>query len=362
MPNPYNQDDILVLFVETAFGESVSASGWSHAPDSPSAAAAGTQLSVLWRRANGTEVGGASIPDPGDHAVARIVAFKDAATAGVPFDVTNKGYTGAGPAVTIPGDTTTVVDCLVVIAAAIAHDLSHSGFFYGWTNADLAAIVERFDDGVDVGNGGGIAMITGTKAVAGVIGNTTATMNEATDYAGWLGALIGSATANTGPVVVQDTYTPPGAEVYIPPEESLLYVVEFAVDTWQFDTPEDDPNDRDPIGWYLAWQSMDNSSESRDKSLTAIRVTGKLTSAAISIHAASPGDVIDRADIEVGTDPRALVILDDSVDVTRYEREKVKVHNLSLWTARISGTWNGQGRKDRLDELVIEGQPHGVSK
>lgn len=362
MPTPYNVDDILVLFVETAFGESVSASGWTHAGDSPSPAAAGTQLSVLWRRANGTETAGASIPDPGDHAVARIVAFRDATTAGVPFDVTNKGFTGTGPAATIPGDTTTVVDCLVIVAAAIALDSSHAGFFYGWTNADLAAIVEHFDEGVDVGNGGGFAMITGTKAALGAVGSTTATMNEATDYAGWFGALIGSATANDGEEVDQDPYTPPEAEVYTPPLESTLNIVEFAVDTWQFDTPEDDPEDRDPIDWYLAWQSMDNSSESRDKSLTAIRVTGKLTDASVSIHAASPGDVIDQADIEGGTDSRATIALDDSTEITRYERAKVRIHNLSLWTARISGTWNGQGRKDRLDELIIEGRPHGVSK
>ncbi len=107
---------------------------------------------------------------------------------------------------------------------------------------------------------------------------------------------------------------------------------------------------------------MDNGAESTNKLVSGIRLTGKLTNSKVSIHAASPGDEIDKVDIEDGTDYRARVSFADSNIPTRYERKKVKVKNLSIWTARFSGRWDGIGERDRLDELIIEGSSHGVTK
>lgn len=356
LPAGYFVNDILVMVAATAYGETLNAAGWAHAPNSPSASAiGGCQLNVLWRRATGSE--GAITGDSGDHQVARIVAVGGCETTGSPWDVTNKGFTGATTAVTIPGATTTVADCLVLVAAAFANDINQDGFVSGWTNADLANIAEIFDNLKDVGNGGGIALITGEKAAAGLVGDTTATKTEAGDYSGWFGALMPGVE---GSIEVGDETPIESEEPDTPPVENTD--PQFAVDTWQFDTPEPDPADRDPIDYYLAWQMMDNSAEATNKRITAIRVTGKLTNASVTIHAASPGDTINRSQIESGSGSRVQVTFPNSSNVVRHERKKVRVRNLSIWTARIEGSWDGTGIKDRLEELIIEGQPHGVTK
>lgn len=142
----------------------------------------------------------------------------------------------------------------------------------------------------------------------------------------------------------------------IPPTDT------FGIDTWEFDTPEPLEIDRDPIDYYIAWQMMDDGAENRNKKIDAIRITGKGKSLVVQIHAASPGGVINKADLESGSNARAAVLFDDSTAVTRYERKKRKIKNLSIWTARYSGTWDGTGIRDRLDELVIEGSLAGTKK
>ncbi len=163
LPSGYEVDDILVLIINTAYGEAISAVGWVHAPDSPSdSGSGGCRLNVLWRRATGSE--SAITTDSGDHQVARIVAIGGTQDTGSPWDVTNKGFTGTTTDITIPGDTTTAVNGLALVAAAVAQDLDQDGFISGWTNADLTSITERFDSVKDVGTGGGIALITGVRS------------------------------------------------------------------------------------------------------------------------------------------------------------------------------------------------------
>lgn len=77
--------------------------------------------------------------------------------------------------VTIPGFTTTVDNCLVVITAVNATDISTTQFS-GFANDDLDDLTERINQNFGSGNGGGIAVVTGVKAVAGVVGPTTATL------------------------------------------------------------------------------------------------------------------------------------------------------------------------------------------
>lgn len=358
LPAAYEVDDILVLVIATAYGEGISAVGWQHAPDSPAqSAAGGARVNVLWRRATGSE--SAITTDSGDHQVARIVAFGSVINAGNPWDVTNQGYTGATTAITIPGDTSTQPDGLAVIATAVAQDLDQEGFISGWTNTDLANIEEIFDSVKDVGSGGGIALVTGEKAAAGSIGNTTATQQAAGHYVGWFGVLIAGTDSAVGEGSAS-AEAPPSEEPEVPPDE---YVANrFAISTWQFDTPEPDPADRDPISYYLAYQLMDQGSENRDKVISAVRVTAKATDAEVTIHAASPGDEIDKTDIEDGVNYRARATFADSNEVTRYERVKLRVRNLSIWTIRYAGIWDGLGSRDRLDELVVEGRGHGVQK
>src|SRR4051812_16762234 len=68
----------------------------------------------------------------------------------------------------------------------------------------------------------------------------------------------------------------------------------FTIDTWEFDSPEPLEIDRDPITAYLVWQYMDQGMENRNKMVNAIRVTAKGKGISVQIHAASPGDEIDK--------------------------------------------------------------------
>lgn len=176
-------NDIMLLFVESA-NEAVSTpSGWTAvSPDSPQGTGTGggttsTRITVFWRRVTLTE-SAPTVADPGDHAIGQILAFRGCVTSGDPWDVTS-GDTGASStSVSIPGDTTTVANCLVVLVVANATDTA-TPQTSGYTNADLASLTERVDYNSIIGNGGGFAVVTGTKAAAGAYGATAATLATA---------------------------------------------------------------------------------------------------------------------------------------------------------------------------------------
>jgi hypothetical protein len=184
LPSGWAEKDIFLLFVESA-NETVSApSGYVAVADSPqgtgtAAGAAATRISVFWKRATVTEVA-PTVADPGDHAIGQILSFRNCIATGDPWDVTS-GNTGANStSVSIPGDTTTVVNCLVVLAVSNVTDTA-TPQTSGYTNADLANLTERTDVSTTQGNGGGFAVITGEKASIGAYGATTATLANASE-------------------------------------------------------------------------------------------------------------------------------------------------------------------------------------
>lgn len=138
---------------------------------------------------------------------------------------------------------------------------------------------------------------------------------------------------------------------------------ELRVDTWEFDSPEPNPADRDDINYYVAFQMMDNGAENLDKRIEAIRVTCQTTSnGKVQIHGYQQGDTIDRDDIDDGTNAEYEMSITNATAVTRHKRVKGGPKNLSIWCPRFSGTWDGTGDRDRLDELIIEFNIHGTKK
>lgn len=179
LPAGWAADDIHLLVCETVSGEPVTApTGFTAVADSPQIMAGSTRLSVFWRRAvlGDTDP---TISDPGNHIQSQIFGFRGCITTGNPWDVTSGGTDAVGDtALVVPGDTTTVADCLVVICASIGAD-SNIDQFSLWANADLANVTERGDAFTNLGGGGGFGVATGEKAAAGAYGNTTATMATA---------------------------------------------------------------------------------------------------------------------------------------------------------------------------------------
>lgn len=348
LPTGVEPGMMLVLAIETEAGQPPAIVGWTQAPDSPVNNANGTRLTVYWRRATGSG-DEPTVVDSGDHQSARVIVFNGVVATGDPWEVTNSA-TGDTTAISIPGDTTVGADRLVV--AFVSHGLDKlTEHFATWANADLTNVTEQFDNSTDVSGGGGIACATGERAVAGAFGATTAVGAADAPWAGWVGALIYGAPIGSGPV------TPPAVDTPATPPTELA-----GFGTYQYDTPEDLLADRDPINGYLVWQYMDQGAEDRNKKIDAVRITAKGKDVNVQIHAASPGDEIDRDDIEDGVNARISVDFADSTEVTRYERKKIKSKNLSIWTVRYSTIWDGTGIRDRLDELIISGDVHGTKK
>lgn len=184
IPAGAQADDIFLLFASTPNQVVAVPTGWAEAADSPqgsgtAGAGASTRITVLWRRATGSDTA-PTLTDNWDNIIAVILAFRGCITTGDPWDVT-AGDTGtSSTSVSVPGDTTTVADCLIVIACSHTTDsVSATPQFSNWANADLANVTERIDASTDSGNGSGFGITTGEKASAGAYGATTATLATA---------------------------------------------------------------------------------------------------------------------------------------------------------------------------------------
>jgi hypothetical protein len=179
LPAGWQPGDLLRLFVETANEAVTAPAGWAASADSPqgtgtAASTTATRLTIFWKRAVVGEIA-PTVADPGEHAIAQILAYRHCVSSGNPWDVT-AGNTGASStSVSIPGDTTTVVNCLVELAVSHQTDIG-TAQVSGFTNADLVNLTERTDVATLQGNGGGFAVATGEKAALGAYAATTATL------------------------------------------------------------------------------------------------------------------------------------------------------------------------------------------
>jgi hypothetical protein len=168
--------DILLYFTETA-NEAITVSGWTEVTNSPqgtgtAGSSNATRLTVFWVRYDSGSPPGTISSDSGQHQYAVILAFRGCVATGNPWNITAGTTAATSTAVSIPGATTTNANCLVVAAFSshIATTVSLEA------NADLGTLTEQFDGNTAQGNAGGLAVYTGTKAVAGAYGATTATL------------------------------------------------------------------------------------------------------------------------------------------------------------------------------------------
>ena len=171
LPASLAVDDILLLLAESASGEVVTiadANGgtWAEVPFSPKNAT-GTRLTVYWSRYNGTQ-GAPTTNAPGDHILCAITAWRGCITVDDPWDVTNGGVDDVGGDVSIPGNTTTVGDCLVVVIVAFAQHVTDMV----WTNIDLSNLTRHVDIETALGNDGAIECVSGGKVTRGEYGAT----------------------------------------------------------------------------------------------------------------------------------------------------------------------------------------------
>jgi hypothetical protein len=188
--------DLLIMFVENSNEADQTASGWTHLS---STSTTGTRLTVLYKIAVGSDT--TTTNDVGDHQIARIVGI----TAGT-FDAADpfgagtivSGNQTSGTSKTIGGMTTTQPDSLVF--GAIAGDLpdaNGTANWASWANASLTSVTERVDNSSNAGNGGSLGVVSGIRAVAGALNNTTVTAASARVTAHMMFAVKGAPIVTT---------------------------------------------------------------------------------------------------------------------------------------------------------------------
>lgn len=177
------------------------ASGFVEVPDSPqnagtSGAITASNLAVFWARAASGAPAAPVIDEPGDHVGARIVTFRGCAPTGDPWDVTagNNNNGAADTSVTIPGDTTTVPETLIVAICSGSNDVSFA-HFSGWANTGLDNLIERVDESNQTGAGSQHVVVVGRKLTAGSFGSTTGVIDTATNQGRIMLALKAATTA-----------------------------------------------------------------------------------------------------------------------------------------------------------------------
>ena len=176
-------DDLILLFAESANQNIATPTGYTQVTGSPvstgtAAAIGGVRLAVFYRWATGADTT-TSVADSGNHTTAIKMAFRGVDTT-TPFDATPVTgiKTPASTSASFPGITTATANALIVHASGLDLDAARTATTGAATNANLTGITERHDQTISGGVGGGLVVVTGTKATAGATGNTTATVTS----------------------------------------------------------------------------------------------------------------------------------------------------------------------------------------
>ena len=197
-------DDIDVTLLETVDSSVISLAtpnGFAEVTALNQVIAGATQMSVWWRRWNGTD-GSPVFASADNHQIARMISISGCITSGDPWDIVLTGITDsvADTSVEIIGGTTTVAECLILaMVVQELPDANSTAQFTSWANADLSSVTEQMDNARNVGNGGAVGMATGEKATAGLFGTTTATAATSSRRVGGMLALKPPAVAGPRP-------------------------------------------------------------------------------------------------------------------------------------------------------------------
>jgi hypothetical protein len=184
LPADVAQNDILVVALQTANDSNVAApAGYTQlGPQTgvgAAAAAGSTKQALFWKRAGSSE-SAPTLTDTGDHTYGVMFRVRGCPTTGDPFCLCGQAQkrvastTGTSEQGRTPADNTLVMD---VFAQAID---SASAQGSSPTNADLSSVTEQFDGGTADGTGGGLYVMTGVKAEAGMVGASTVTWGSST--------------------------------------------------------------------------------------------------------------------------------------------------------------------------------------
>jgi hypothetical protein len=134
----------------------------------------------MWIRASSNSETNPQVGAQSDHQIGAAIAIRGAVQTGNPWDFAPVGNGGAAQtSISATGGTSTVADTLVVVSISNNTDTT-TNQFSSVANASLSSFAEQVQSFTTDGNGGGIGIYTGGKAVAGATGTTTGTQPSGT--------------------------------------------------------------------------------------------------------------------------------------------------------------------------------------
>ena len=170
--------DLILIFLESANQAFTAPTGYLQVTASPqgqgtAGQANATRLTIFYKISDGTETTYVT-GDSGDHNIVCSFVIKDVDREN-PINDSVGNTAAAATALTCPAVTTTVPECLIVIATTSDRDGNTTAQFSNPVNANLTSITERIDQTFNTGQGGGLGIFTGLKATAGSTGTTAVT-------------------------------------------------------------------------------------------------------------------------------------------------------------------------------------------
>ena len=183
LPGTHAANDILILVLQSSNENLATPSGYTAVPPQNgigiAVTAGSTRMGIFWKRDGGSE-SAPTLADSGDHTYGMMFAVRGCPTTGDPFHFLGNSWKfTTSTSATGPKGVTVVDNCLVIdiFASAIDNAAAQAS---AAANADLTSLTEQFDDGTTDGTGGGIVVVSGTKASAGPIVATTMTWANTT--------------------------------------------------------------------------------------------------------------------------------------------------------------------------------------
>lgn len=183
LPGTHTTNDILVLCIQTSNQDFTTPAGYTQlGPKNAvgdAAAAGATKLCLYWKRDGGSE-SAPTLSDSGDHTYGVMFAVRGCPTIGDPFRMLGQAWkftastTGTADIGTTRADNSLIVNIF-------AHAIDGAGAQGSSpTNSSLTSVTEQFDGSTADGTGGGIYIMSGVMATAGLVSASTVTWGSST--------------------------------------------------------------------------------------------------------------------------------------------------------------------------------------
>ncbi len=183
LPSSLQTNDMMILFCETLNQTVTAPSGWTQSSASPfNNPSDVTRLTLFYKRYVSGDTN-PTITDPGDHIIASIAAFRGVSLSGEGISTSEQSGFSSTTNFVIPMTTTTLSNQFIALFIADGADVTTNRFAAVGTNATLANLAHRESQSTTDGDGGGINLYTGEKAVAGDCGDLTGTLAIGTGFA-----------------------------------------------------------------------------------------------------------------------------------------------------------------------------------